>query len=556
MQSGMNPPEPSEHSPAEDAILHFGVNTMSQKPNPVSANGSAYWIAAPGCFRSYQPRWPDANVIARLTLAVLAFRMFAVPAQGQLLGPPAQHDVEQGAEVAKLVERQIGLYSMPKTDAYLGEVGGRLVAAVNDPRWKFSFQIVDQQEPNAFAIPGGGIYVSRGLLALVNREDELAGVLAHEIAHVTQRHSARQQRKGILPGLLSLPGNLVGNVVGENLGALINAPIDTVGGAWLSRYSRSQESEADRIGIRTAAQAGYDPAALADMLLCLDQDVTSQTGQQRRFSFFDSHPMTESRLKDIRTRAAALTPATIPRLAPDPASLFPKLDGMWWGENAEEGVFRKNQFLQPTIGFTITFPEGWKHHNTPQYVISVHPSQEAILLLGIAGAASDPEVTGEKFIRQMRTQARVEPVSTRNASLGQFPAFVVTYLDRSGRAAAYLHFAWVAMGGKTYQLIGLAPETHRETLRNAALTLRPLTAVERSAVTGKRLRIVAAHLGERLENLGARSGNVWSVAYTALVNGLNAEAALDDGRLVKIAREERWTEAGAGDPVQPPGRSQ
>ena len=172
------------------------------------------------------------KVRSSLILATLAIWMFDGSAQGQLLGQSAQRDVEQGAEVAKLVEQQIGLYSLPQTEAYLREVGGRLVTMVNDPRWKFSFQIVDQAEPNAFAIPGGGLYVSRGLLVLINREDELAGVLGHEIAHVTQRHSARQQRKGILPGLLSLPGNVVGNVVGENLGALINAPIDTVGGAW------------------------------------------------------------------------------------------------------------------------------------------------------------------------------------------------------------------------------------------------------------------------------------------------------------------------------------
>jgi len=471
----------------------------------------------------------------------LAVWVFAASAQGQLLVPSPQRDLEQGAEVAKLVEQQIGLYPMPKTEAYLREVGDRLVAAAKDPRWKFSFQIVNQTEPNAFAIPGGSIYVSRGLLALLEREDELAGVLAHEIAHVTQRHSARQQRKGILPGLLSLPGNVVGNVVGEDLGALINAPIGTVGGAWLSHYSRSQESESDRIGIRTAAQAGYDPIALADILRRLEQDVASQTGEERRFSIFDSHPMTDTRLKDIQSRSAALTPATKPRVAPDTAALFAKLDGIWWGENPDEGVFRKNQFLQPTVGFTLTFPEGWKHQNTPQYVISAHPKQEAILLLGIAGAASDPEVTGQKFIEKMRTKARAEPVSTRKASVGEFPAFVVTYLDRSGRAPAYLHFAWVAMGGKTYQLIGLAPEKHREALRNAALSLRPLTDVERGAVTGKRLRSVAARPGERLENLSARSGNVWSPGYTALVNGLKVDESLQEGQLVKIAREERWT---------------
>lgn len=481
------------------------------------------------------------NFIAPAALAPLAIGMLVASAQGQLFGRSAQSDIQQGAEVAKLVEQQIGLYPMPKTEAYLREVGGRLVVAVNDSRWKFSFQIVNQSEPNAFAIPGGGIYVSRGLLALLEREDELAGVLAHEIAHVTQRHSAKQQRKGILPGLLSLPGHVVGNVVGENLGALINAPIDTVGGAWLSRYSRGQESESDRLGIRTAAQAGYDPLALADMLRRLEQDVASQTGEKRRFSIFDSHPMTDTRLKDIQSRSAALTPATKPRVAPDAASLFAKLDGIWWGENPDEGVFRKNQFLQPTFGFTLLFPEGWKHQNTPQYVISAHPAKEAILLLGSAGPASDPEVTGQKFTEKMRTKARAEPTSTHRTSVGESPAFVVTYLDRSGRAPTYLHFAWVAMAGRTYQLIGLAPEKHREALRNAALSLRPLTDMDRSAITGKRLRIVAARQGERLEQLGARSGNVWSLAYTALVNGLNVDASLSEGQLIKIAREERWT---------------
>ena len=112
--------------------------------------------------------------------ASLASWALATCCHAQLFGSSPQRDVEQGAEVAKLVERQIGLCSLPVTEAYLNEVGQRLVAAAGDPRWKFSFQIVDQEEPNSFAIPGGGIYVSRGLLALLEREDELAGVLAYE----------------------------------------------------------------------------------------------------------------------------------------------------------------------------------------------------------------------------------------------------------------------------------------------------------------------------------------------------------------------------------------
>ena len=161
-----------------------------------------------------------------------------------------------------------------------------------------------------------------------------------------------------------------------------------------------------------------------------------------------------------------------------------------------------------------------------------------MLLLGIAGPASDPEAVGQKFIAQMRSEAGIEPVSTRKFSLGEYPAFVVTYLDRSGRAPAYLHFAWASMASKTFQLIGLAPESHRETLRNAALSLRPLTEAERGTVTGKRLRIATARQGEHLEDLAARTGNSWSPDYTALVNGLTPEVVLREGQLVKIARLE------------------
>jgi predicted Zn-dependent protease len=171
-------------------------------------------------------------------------------------------------------------------------------------------------------------------------------------------------------------------------------------------------------------------------------------------------------------------------------------------------------------------------------VISIEPNQEAMLLLGLAGPAADPETTGQEFIKQMRDRAGIEPVSARKTTLGSFPAFLATYQDRSGRTPVYLHFLWVTMAERTYQLIGLAPEQHRQTLRNAALTLRPLTEAERGSVTGKRLRIVAARRGERLEDLAARSGNVWSPAYTALANGLDVEATLSEGHLVKITRLE------------------
>jgi predicted Zn-dependent protease len=475
-----------------------------------------------------------------------SFRPFLLALGLILLSPPtpsfaAASDVALGAQVAKQVEQEFGLYTSPEANRYLQELGARLATVANDPRWKFTFQIVDQGDPNAFAIPGGGIYVSRGLLALLNREDELAGALAHELVHVMKRHTAQEQRRGFLPGVLSIPGKVVGGVVSEDLGNIINAPIETVGGAWLSRYSRSQETESDRLGIAIAAKAGYEPSALADLLARIDASVKSETGKEHKFSMFDSHPMTETRLTNIRKRAPELPVLDKSRVAPDAAALFAKLDGMWLGENPDQGVLQKDQFLQPSIGFAITLPPGWKHQNTPQYLISAHPQKEAMLLLGIAGPESEPELTGQKFIAKMRTKARTEPVSARKTAVGNFPAYVVTYLDPSGRKPVYLHFAWVAMAGHTYQLIGLAPEKDKETLRTAALTLRPLTDADRATVTGKRLRAVPARKGETLDTFNTRTKNTWPPAYTALVNSLHPNDTLTEGQLIKISREEPWT---------------
>lgn len=481
------------------------------------------------------PTWKRFR--SSIILAGFVTCLLATGSSAQFFSTSTQRDIEQGAEVAKLVERQIGLCSLPVTEAYVRQVGERLTLVANDRRWKFSFQIVDQKEPNAFSIPGGGVYVSRGLLALLETEDELAGVLAHEIVHVTRRHSAREQRKGFLTGLFTVPGKLVG-VVNENWGTLINAPIETAGEAWLSHYSRTQETEADRLGIQIAAQAGYQPTALADILQRLARDVASQSGKERPFSIFDSHPMTETRLRDILHRASSLTAAARPPIAGDTAALFATLDGIWWGENPEAGVFHKDEFLQPTIGFGFTLPTGWKHRNTPQYVISRERDGEAMLMLGLVDISGAPESTGLRFIESVRERTRIKPISAETTTVGNLPAFVATYLNDSGRQRVYLQFLWVKMAERTYQLIGFATEQHLETMRKTAATLRLLSEDERAAVTGKRLRIVAPRPGERLADLAVRSGNVWSEDYTALANGLSAEAILAEGTLVKIARLE------------------
>ena len=166
---------------------------------------------------------------------------------------PVEADRDMGKDVVKQVEDEMGIFNDPGRTAYMNALGQRLVRTLGDQRFVYSFQIVNQPESNAFAAPGGYIFVSRGLLALTSNEEELANVIGHEIIHVSQRHTAKQLAKARAPSLLALPGAIVGSVVSENVGNLINAPIMTMGAAYMAKHSRSDEFEADSLGQRLSA---------------------------------------------------------------------------------------------------------------------------------------------------------------------------------------------------------------------------------------------------------------------------------------------------------------
>ncbi len=139
--------------------------------------------------------------------------------------------------------------------------------------FEFKFHLVDMEEPNAFALPGGHIYVTRGILPLIQTEDELAGIIGHEIMHVIQRHSVKQFNREIVPAVLKVPGNIINAITFSRLGNIINVPIDIIASPFIAKYSRKHEKEADDLGIDLAARAGYDPAQLANALERLSKEI-------------------------------------------------------------------------------------------------------------------------------------------------------------------------------------------------------------------------------------------------------------------------------------------
>ena len=446
-----------------------------------------------------------------------------------------------GDEMSQQVEEQIGLYASDELSGYVDAVGQRLVTALGETPYTFNFGIVDQAEPNAFASPGGYIYISRGLLSLINTEEELAGILAHEISHVTARHHARQASKGIVPGLLSLPGRAVGAVVSEDLGNIINAPITAAGKVYLSSYSRSQETDADRKGMALAARAGYDPAALGSALNKLGKTVELLTGGPERFSFYDTHPTTPTRLADVDRLASTITWDSSAPIA-DQADLYKRMGGLWWGpQNPVNGIFIENKFLQADLDITITLPGDWKHMNTPRFVGAVEPAERAFIALSGAGPMVDPKLLANALIEEMRSSADIEPAEDRAAMIGDWPGHLVRYEDASGKEPVSIYYLFVTSPERSFLLIGLAAEEHRAQLRATALSFRKLSPEERESIQGYRLRIEAARADESLVMFGDRTDNVVRTDLIAVMNGLSDDVLLDEGQLVKIVRKEVYS---------------
>jgi len=446
-----------------------------------------------------------------------------------------EKDKELGSETARQVETDMGIYHDAAANSYLNRVGERLVKVNPDQTFNYQFAIVDQYVPNAFALPGGYIYVSRGLLVLTNNEDELAGVIGHEIIHVTRRHSAQQMAKARGPKLLALPGAVVGGVISEDLGNLLMAPAAIFGGGYLAYHSREDEFESDQLGQQLSAEAGYDPAGLAPILARLGAFSEAYTGQKRIPGFFDTHPSTPDRVDRVTRDAAHIDWQRQPGVAKDSADYLKRLDGLLVGENPAMGVIEGRNFLHPDLDLFMKFPPEWKSINTRQALFAVAPEEDGMIVLGIAGKGTDPYLAAEQYKDELYQRYRTEPDVSRSVEIGDLPGYLLTYTDASGKEPMHMHFLFIAYRDNIFQFVGLAPERYRPLLRETALSFRPLSAEEKASIRETRLRVIAARSGETLQQLSERTSNVWSLSITAVVNGFDTSQTLQKGQLVKIA---------------------
>ena len=326
------------------------------------------------------------------SLAVLGACTSINPATGErqftAFMSPAKEAAVGAEEHPKMLKRFGGAYDDPSIGGYAAEIGGRLVHHPDFANQRFTITVLNSPEVNAFALPGGYVYVTRGLMALANSEAELASVLAHEIGHVAARHTAERFSQAMIAQL----GTVVLGAVTESRQVADLAQLGA--GLYLAGYSREQEFEADQLGVRYLARTGYDPRAAEGFLTSLGREHRLQArieGEEavRDYGFFATHPRTVER---VQRAIAAATASGAPLDAPHrQAEYLDRLDGMVFGDSAEQGFVRGRTFSHPGLRLTFTAPPGFRLINTTQAVFAEGPA-EAIIRLDSAGedARADP----------------------------------------------------------------------------------------------------------------------------------------------------------------------
>jgi predicted Zn-dependent protease len=408
--------------------------------------------------------------------------------------------------------------------ALLGEMAARLGPKTARPDEVYTVEILDSPEANAFALPSGRLYLTRGLLALANDSAEIAAVMAHEIAHVSQRHASARSELEARSALLT---RVVADVLSDGEGA---AALRDRSRASLAGFSRAQEFEADAIGIRTVAAAGYDPRGAARFLAALERNAQAgrSAGQDSK-DMFASHPGTAERVNVARDLARRLRPGASGETGRD--AYLAALEGFAYGDNPADGQVRGRRFLHPRLGVAFEAPDGIALKNTPRAVLGASADGRRRLLFdAIEAPVAKPlgDVLAESWIPALEVGS----------------ARTVESADRTVAVAASDDDGWrfrlgaLRLGETVFRVILAERSPAQPSLDRdfaAALdTVRELGREEAQSVRSRRIALVTATAADTVESLSSRMATERPSERFLALNGLERGAALVRGARYKL----------------------
>jgi predicted Zn-dependent protease len=353
-------------------------------------------------------------------------------------------EIAMGDQTVAAARASIGIYPDSAMQRYVHALGGRLAATTERPALPWNYEVVDDPEVNAFAAPGGKVFVTRGILSYLGTEAELAGVLGHESGHVTARHTAQQITRQQLFGIGLIGASVLSSQVAQAAGAIQQG----LGLLFLS-YSRGDEAQADELGFRYLRRLNYDPREMSKTFETLAR-VGSLSGGGRVPTWASTHPDPGDRLQKAQQRAAAV-PAESLRIALVNRDAYLRvIDGIVFGVNPRQGYFEGTRFNHPDLRFRVDFPSGWQTQNQADAVIAVSPANDAVVQLSLGGSES-PDALLQKFGQQQGVQTGNAQRTTVNGLTAATATFTAQDQQSNQLAGRVMY---VSYGGTTYQLLG------------------------------------------------------------------------------------------------------
>lgn len=484
-----------------------------------------------------------ARLLAAILLAAVAAACARNPVTGgrELVFMSESQEAELGRQADAQIRGEMGVYDDDALQEYVAAIGAELAAVSHRPDLPWQFAVIDSPVVNAFAVPGGYVYLTRGLLAYLNDEAELAGVLGHEIGHVTARHSVQAYSRaagaqmGLLLGQIFVPAMRprygspgLGDAAGQGLGLLF------------LKFGRDDERQADRLGAEYAAASGWDPHGVGDMLATLGR-IADTTDRRGTPNWLATHPEPADRVAGVAGTVEALLAETpdLGALRIDRAGYLARIEGVVHGDNPEQGVVRGREFLHPALRFALEFPAGWEVRNGAEMVVAREPGQERYMLLRIVREngsdlqrIAEREMTGAGFVEQQGAPATINGLDawvgvwTQDVR-GVGPMIARVAFIRS-RSAVYLLGAFADADG--YRLV-------ERDVHDSIHSFRQLRRDEAERIRPNRIALYQVEGGDTWQRIAQRvGGEIVPAATLAVMNGYPVNEQPLPGDVVKVVR--------------------
>jgi len=429
------------------------------------------------------------------------------------------------------IKEEMGVYNDPELQRYVSEIGWKIAKISERAHLPWRFTVVDVPAVNAFAVPGGGIYITRGIMPFLDNEAELAGVIGHEIGHVTARHSAQQYTRQI-SGMVGLTALGIFVPAARPFGDLSAQALGVV----FLKYGRDDELQADELGARYESRLGWDPAGVPAFLSTLGR-LDEAAGDRRGVpNWLSTHPDPLSRVQDIQPTVQELKAAGR-EFSTNRDAFLQRIDGIVFGDNPDQGIARGSAFLHPVLRFRIDFPDRWEIQNSPQQVVAKAPGADIFMILQLIEQPRGRTI--DEIALDSMSRAGFRRVQGGRTTINGLDAFVGVYQGQiEDLGAVTARAAHIAYDQKVYLVAGLVARDAFEQADGAFGTsirsFRSLSAAEAEDIRPDRVDFYIVRAGDTWASIAERAGGAIKPATLAVMNNAAPGSQPQPGSRIKI----------------------